>query len=551
MHALRWVATAWAAALLLGGALPATAASAAADAADYVHVAEPGDTLIGLGRRFLVDPRAWPELQRLNAVKDPRRIPVGTELRLPLRLLRVEPVPATVASQRGSVRVGGQPLAPGQALPEGSDVATGSDGQLTVRLVDGTVLRLRADSRMAIDQSHRISGAQAARSGVRLEQGRVEVQAPPTRGGRAGFRVQTPQGVLAVRGTEFRVAATAQGTTLGEVLEGVVGVRGSVAAESRVAAGSGTAIDAQGRVAPPQPLPAAPDLSALPALHERPLVRLSLPAAAGVQGYRVQVGADPGFDQLLADVSGTGTELRIAGLDDGRHPIRVRAVDARGLEGRDAVGTLTLKARPEPPLPSAPAPRAVIRGSKVEFAWAAASEATRYRLQVRRAEGTWDTPTVDLKDLAATAHAIDGVAPGLYQWRLGSVRANGDAGPWGDALGFEVKPLPPTPAPPAPPQVGDRSVRFFWQGLPGQRFDFQVARDARFAQLLREERLDRTEVELPLPGAAGRYHVRLRAVDADGFVGPWSASQHFDVIACVRDQQAACVRVDGAVLQLQ
>ena len=35
--------------------------------------------------------------------------------------------------------------------------------------------------------------------------------------------------------------------------------------------------------------------------------------------------------------------------------LRVRAVDARGIEGRDAVFEFRLKARPEPPIQSAPA----------------------------------------------------------------------------------------------------------------------------------------------------------------------------------------------------
>lgn len=525
---------------------------AATDDGEHVHVTTAGDTLIGLGRRYLVDPAQWPQLQRLNQVGDPRRLPVGRGLRIPLRLMRVEPVPAAVLAAGGAVRSGAAAVAAGQSLPEGAELDTGADGHVTVRLVDGTLLRLRGGARLRIDESRRVPAADSVRSGVRLDQGRVEVQAQPARGGQPGFRIQTPQGVLAVRGTEFRVAVEPARTS-GEVLEGVVAVSGRDAAAQRVAAGFGTVVDATGRVAAPQPLLAAPDLSGLPARHERPLVRLQLPAQPGASGYRVQVAGDPGFDVLLADVRSAGPELRIAGLADGRYPMRLRAVDANGLEGRDAQAVLVLKARPEPPLPRAPAPGAVLRGDAVELAWTGSSEAARYRLQVARA-GAGDpfaSPLLDLTDLTATEHRATGLAPGAYLWRVGAVRADGDAGPFGDAMGFELRALPPQAAPPGPPAVGDRGVRLFWpQGLPGQRFELQVARDAGFERLVTATTLAVTEFELPLP-APGRYFVRLRALDADGFVGPWSAAQYFDVPNCVRDGSSACVRTESGPLQLQ
>lgn len=545
------------------GALFLAAAATAAPAPEvpsHLHVTERGDTLIGLGRRYLVDPAGWPQLQRLNAVRDPRRLPVGRTLRVPLHLMRSEPADAAVAAVSGGVHSGGRPVVAGQALAEGSDLETGADGHVTVRLVDGTVLRLRAGARARIDESRRVPGTDSTRAGLRLDRGRVEVEAPPARGGQPGFRIGTPQGVLGVRGTAFRVEA-ADAQTRGEVLEGVVAVSGTVkgaaaAAEQRVAAGYGTVIDATGRVALPSALLGAPDVAALPALHDRPLVRLLLPPLPGATGWRVQVAADERFDRVLADVRSATPELRIAGLPDGRYPMRLRAVDAQGLEGRDARTLLTLKARPEPPLPRAPAPRVVITGTRVDFAWAASSEAQRYRLQVARVgTGTgadpFVTPLHDLKDLDALAQALDALPPGAYVWRLGSVRADGDAGPFGDPQAFELRALPPQPlppAPPGPPAVGEQSIRVFWQGLPGQRFDVQLAADPAFVRIVEQQQVDRSEVDLPLPGP-GRFHIRLRVRDADGFVGPWSASQHVDVIPCVRNGHGGCVRVESGPLQ--
>ncbi len=506
-----------------------------------------GDTLIGIGQRLLLNPADWPQLQRLNGVQDTRRMAVGRELRIPLRLLRGEPATATVLVVRGVV----SGAAAGQSVAEGSDISTGADGQVLLRLVDGTTLRLRADSRLRIDESRRLSPTEGTRSGVRLEQGRVEIKAQPARGGLPGFRIDTPQGVLGVRGTEFRVASQ-DGLTRGEVLEGVVAVSGAASAgELRLPADQGAVVATGGRVAPAQPLLPPPPVADLPALHERPLVRLQMPAMAAARSWRVQIGRDAQFDELLVDQTTNTAELRIAGLDDGRYPMRLRAVDGQGLEGRDAVTTLVLKARPEPPLPRAPVAQAVIRGSHANFAWTASSDAARYRLQIGRADvaSPFAPPLRDNADLPMPELVLDGLAPGAYVWRLASVRADGDQGPFGDPQAFELRALPPTPAAPAPPVIGEDSVQLSWAGEPGQRFDVQLARDAAFTQIVSEHRTDVARLDMPRPGV-GRFYVRVRARDADGFVGPWSAAQHFDLTVCVHDGGQACWQVDGGRLIL-
>lgn len=535
------VASAW-----LG--LPAWAAQAPAAEPVHVHAAVRGDTLIGLGRRLLVDPAAWPDIARASGLANPHRVAVGTLLRIPLRLMRIEAVPALVTAVTGEVKsLGGMAVTAGQRLDEGAPVQTGADGGATVRLVDGTLLRLRASGRLSIEQSHRLPEAGVQRSGVKLERGRVEVEVEPVRGGHPGFRIGTPQGVLGVRGTEFRVQADVdQAVTRAEVLQGAVAARGLDGADDqRVEAGFGVVVDAAGRVAPPVRLLPAPDLSQVPALQEHPLVRLPLAALSGAARYRAQVARDSSFDQVLAVVDSTTPEVRIAGLPDGDYVVRVRGVDAAGLEGRNGDLRFRLKARPEPPLPSAPASRSVMFGDRVEFAWAASDDVQGYRLQLAGPAG-FAAPLRDLPDLRAAVIGLDRLAPGRYQWRVAGVRAGGDQGPFGVAQGFELRAMPPTPP---PPQVSDFSVRFAWDGTAGQTFDFQLARDPAFSRLLVERRLDAPGIELPLPGS-GRFYMRVRTLDADGFVGPFTAPQRFEVPHCLRDTAGGCLRVDGQPLLL-
>jgi hypothetical protein len=148
----------------------------------------------------------------------------------------------------------------------------------------------------------------------------------------------------------------------------------------------------------------------------------------------------------------------------------------------------------------------------------------------------------DLSDLRALQATVEGLPPGRYHWRLRSIRPDGDAGPWGDPMGFELRPQPPAPQ---RPTVGDQSLRFAWLGLPGQRFDVQLARDEAFADIVLERQTSETAIELPRPEGAVRVWVRLRSIDPDGFVGPYGTAQYVDLPHCLRDSGNACVRQGG------
>lgn len=541
MHLLSW--NAWGRALQLAAiGLTMVAAAVSAGEPVFTHVVTREETLIALSRRLLADPRQWPQLQQHNRIADARRVPVGTVLKIPVRLLATEPVPARVLSASGEVSgPQGVAVAAGQALPQGARLQAGDGGQATLQLVDGTVLRLRAGSAVQVETSRRLPGSGGALSGVKVEDGQVEVQAQKRSGaGAPGFQISTPQGLLGVRGTEFRVSVDARAeTTRNEVLEGQVMTEGRDGRAGRsVAAGFGVVVDRSGTVTPPVRLLAPPDVSAWPALQERVLVRFPIRPQPAVVAYRAQVAAaaDPAFERVLQDVRSTGAELRLVDLPDGDYRIRVRAEDAQGLQGRDALHLFTLKARPEPPLPTGPGPKAVVSGARLDLAWASVDEARSYRLQLARDEAMRE-PIQDQRTLAGTTWSVDALAPGVYFWRLASERSATDQGPFGPVQRVELRALP---APLPPPRVGEDSLKLAWEGLPGQTFEVEFARSADFAVLELTRRTEQSALELRLPGT-GRYWVRMRARDPDGFVGPYTAPQAFTVPNCLRDGQQRCV----------
>jgi hypothetical protein len=547
---MRQRAAAWLAclapALVLASPLPHAHARLGNEAAAAMEiVVRPGDTLIALSRRLLAEPRRWPSLARHNGLANPHLLHPGTRLQVPLALLASKAMPATVLAASGTVgRTDGGPApAAGTDLPEGTTLQTGADGNVVVRLVDGSVLRLRAGSEVQLREARRYPAARLGRASVQLQDGRVEVQSPPVGGGRPGFRVTTPQGVLAVRGTQFRVAVDGgERRTLAEVLEGRVAVQGrSGAAPDRaqvVDAGFGARIDGDGRVEAPARLLLAPDLAAAATRYERPVAVFAFAAVAGAVHYRAQVARDATFDAVLAEVAGAAPPLRIADLPDGDYVLRVRAANAAGLEGADAELRFTLKARPEPPLPRQPAAGARLIGT-VDFGWAVNPEARSYRWQLASDPG-FATVALERRGLVAPSLQLADLAPGIYYWRVASERSDADVGPWGDALSFELRATPP-PAPPLRSEVDDDAVTLSWLAQPGQRFDLQIARDAAFGQQLGEHRLEQPGFVFASP-PPGRWYLRLRVHEADGYVGPWGDAQYVDVPNCLRGPEGMCWR---------
>ena len=126
-------------AILMLAAFGAPAQSGASEA-EFLYHAQNGDTLIGLGRRLLRDPLRWHDLQVRNHIATPRRIPLGTVIRIPYAWLRLSPETATVSSVAGVAVHDGKPLVSGETLAQGSRIETGVDGSVTLDLADGSVI---------------------------------------------------------------------------------------------------------------------------------------------------------------------------------------------------------------------------------------------------------------------------------------------------------------------------------------------------------------------------------------------------------------------------
>ncbi len=506
----------------------------------HIHRAVQGDTLTRLASQYLAKKNDWQTVLKFNDLKDPDRIAVGTAIRIPVAEMRTELAPAVVTAIKGRVEAGGQAVASGLNLREGDVVKTGDDGFVTLRLADGSLVTVQSKSIVRIERTRQVMNTGGAMDSIlRLESGRLETHAAPQKGPAARYEIRTPTSNMGVRGTVFRVAADETGKKAqGEVTEGLVAIESSstdssaAAAVSKplgLAAGFGSIVEAGKPPSAPVALLPPPDLAALPATVVKAGVSVTFPLVAGAVAYRGQVALDAAFTNLITDASATTPTLAFKDLPDGELYVRARAIDALGLEGKDAVRPLRVTARPFAPLLQLPLGNSHVNSGTVKFVWKPVAEAVAYRIQIAEHED-FAKPVADKAALPLPTYVVESpLTSGKYVWRVASVNAKGTVGPWSDSQRVDVR----ATAPRLRPKHGQKQIILLLDGADKLQYQVQVARDERFTQIVLDRNASGAEVELA-GLAVNAYYVRLRTVakDAGGAMsgsGLWSETGRLEV----------------------
>lgn len=514
----------------------------AAQGDEIAHTVKDGDTLEGLAKAYLTDPRQWPLLQARNKVANPRRLQPGSVVWIPVRLQPAES--ATVEFVHGAVtaqtRAGDvpAPVAKGGKLEEGTALQVGPDGFVAVRLADGTVVRVQAQSELQLRQLRRRGRAGSVQSVLEMRSGALESTVPPSTEAFRRMEIRTPLAVTSVRGTRFSVEMAESGQTTASVLNGSVAVQSrrnneasqgaATAPTSLLAPGQGLAVATDGTVGAPRALLAAPDTSGVPAtLGDASLLAINIPALPGAARYVAQVAQDTDFTQVLRHGSFATGQLRWKALDDGRYYLSVRAVDDAGIAGVPAVQLIVIKTRPIAPLHQQPAPGAVVATGSGELQCTEVPGVRWYRVQVAT-DAEFRTPVKDEQRLTECRLSLANLPAGGYFWRMASLLempdGQGDQGPFAPAQAFTVADRPPTlSAQSLQAQDGDTTVRLHWPAQPGQRFRLQLASggDLAFEKITLDTQLDTpqwTASNLP----AGDYLVRIQVLDPSGLQSDFS-----------------------------
>lgn len=502
-----------------------------ARAQNWIYTVRPGDTLWDLSEFYLLDVSYWKRAQELNGVQDPAHMPPGLRLRFPVSWLRVQPLPATITAVAGQAQVispgagGAAAAAAGALVYSGDEIVTGPGGSVVLGFADGADLTIASDSRVVLDKISIFQGAAIADTRLRLRQGRARGKTSDAHAPGARYEISTPFALSAVRGTELRVGL--QEDSPGSRTEVLAGRADASSANVSVSipAGFGTVVGAGAQPLPPRRLLPPPDLSGIPPVLDRVPIRFSIPSVAGAAAYRMEVAADATFQPLSFEGVSATTSLRGPDSPDGIYHIRVRGIDALGLEGRDSTRAIVLDARPEPPFPIEPIRKAAVPDDRPTFRWTASEEARSYWLQLAAADD-FAYPVFERRSVAQpSVSSEEPLSPGWYEWRVATTNRGGDTGPFSDPERFRV----PQPGPQLePPDEVERALVFRWRGAPDERYQVQVAKDRAFANVLIDRTVDLPELRIDDP-QPGEYFVHVRSIDAAGLVGNYGPTQTIEV----------------------
>jgi len=515
--------------LLLFMALPVAAQ-------DWIYTVRPGDNIWNLTKKHCTSVLYWQKVERHNKLKPDQYIPPGTKLRFPLAWLKHQPASAQVTQLTGKAEVIRaqsdikEALAMDTVLNSGDHIHTTADSSLTLRFADGSELLVRGGSKLKLDHLSIYGSTGMVDTRVRLKKGRVDTHVKPSKGPGSRYHITTPAAVAAVRGTQFRVSTDDNNgpvITRSEVLEGVVKVSGAGESQ-RVPAGFGIVAEMGKPPAPPRKLLPAPQLSGMQTHFDALPLQFTWPALPNAQAYRLQVAPDELFDRLLADTVVSAPTGHLADLPDGEYRLRVRAIDSSGLEGRNAVQAFVIDAKPEPPQLVGLAEDHLIREPQPEFHWSRAEAPNGYHFQLAR-EKDFQSLVIERKRQQENSLQLKTpLLPGDFYWRVAARDAQGKRGPFSDPQHFEylAKLSPPELL---PPELDEEQLTFHWKPAgESLRYQFQMATDQDFKQIVTEQTVENTHLTIQRPFAK-HYYFRLRALEQNGYASPYSQVHEIDV----------------------
>ncbi len=254
---------------------------------------------------------------------------------------------------------------------------------------------------------------------------------------------------------------------------------------------------------------------------------------AGAAHYRFEISPDPTFSSIVYNALTVQPQhTPVSRLANSTYYWRVTPIDRRGNVGAaSATGSFTFNWNLAPAL-LAPANNIDVQFLP-RFSWTAVEAARDYRLEISTQPDfstSLSAYTTDQTDYTPDRNLANDQD---YYWRVRANDQEGVNGPWSEVRrlrvrwNFEAQLLTPL----------NNAVRtsypfFSWAPIPGaERYEIQIDESTSFASPIASERvfnaLSYTQPSWPNVTVDGDYFWRLRGIDGQGNLTPWSDLRSF------------------------
>lgn len=304
------------------------------------YTARAGDSFYRISKTFLKEEHTWQDLASINRSSNVHLIPLGTQIDIPVAWLAARPASATLVSYFGKVEIrsaktGWQQAVKDARIHVGEAVRLGANSSGRLVLADQSTVMLQPNTTVELDTISLYAGGYMSDTKLRLQSGRIEVEANPRKRPFQGFQVITPSAVTAVRGTKFTVEAQAT-RTLMQTTEGQVEIsneRGT----ALVSAGFGSIALAGQQPLAPAKLSDPPQVRVPGSPFRQLPVGFSIEAFAADKVYIAQVERLGTFAHLVQEKTVDQDQFSVELFKNGQYQLKLWSVDPSGMPSKSAV----------------------------------------------------------------------------------------------------------------------------------------------------------------------------------------------------------------------
>lgn len=397
----------------------------------WLYKVQPGDSIWSISQELLKNWRDWHKVVSFNHLNENDNIRPTSFIRIPKMLVAERAATVSIMEISGAVTIAingeTKPLAAGTVIEAGSIIETKESSSLLIEFEDKTQILMLEKTQLHVHTASMLGeNSNVINIRVEISRGEVEVNANPVKSDNSYFLIHTPAAHATTRGTRYRIRADGDAMAA-EVIEGDISVANTKGLTG-VTAGFGTVAYRGEAPQKPRKLLAKPVLDSLQgAIRLLPSSVMWAPIAGAVQ-YRVQLSLANDFSTILHDRTISKPEIALPmSCADQTVFMRVKGVDASGLQGKEAVVTLIVKARP---LPTVPVISSVVANEEaIDIIWRKGSDTEHYQLQLSR-DKEFKEILIDENFTSTSAKLPKGDKKGNFYIRMRGVGHDNYSGDW-------------------------------------------------------------------------------------------------------------------------